>query len=295
MKTGATDDPTEEPSTQRSRWSRRAWIALLATMALPLCLVAFAWIVDGRLMGEKMMTRLVQPNGAMWVALFGLAWFAWAKRVPALAVAIAAVWLGFGIGGSARVAAGLARTVEAEFINIDPYEAEPFDAIILLGGGAYIGPTDEFQLGRAGDRVLTTARLWHAGKADYIICTGEFIDTEPEQPTIGEISAKLLSDVGVPREKIIILKGENTQQELKYIREWVDEQSEPKRLGLVTSAWHMRRAMKLADANELEVEPLPCHFISAEDFNTLHIVPDADNLATTGAIIKEYLGAAIGR
>jgi len=40
----------------------------------------------------------------------------------------------------------------------------------------------------------------------------------------------------------------------------VADHPEWKRLGLVTSAWHMRRAMRLAEKNNLSLEPLPADF-----------------------------------
>lgn len=290
--------PDNESTSPGRTAMRSRWVpALFAMIALPATVVLVVWFAEGRLIAEKTLTRLVQPSGALWCVLFALIWFAWTKRANSVAFAILIVWLGYTIAGNSWVTSRLTYSLEEPYMSQRPYEEEHFDAIALLGGGAWIGPTKELQLARAGDRVMTATRMYHLGLTDKVICTGGYVDPDPapDKPSIAEISAKLLTDAGVPQEDIILLEGRNTKEELALLKEWYEQAQDKPRMGVITSAWHMRRVMLQAERNELEIVPLPCHFITAMEFDTRVIIPSSESLETTAAVLHEYLGAAIGR
>ncbi|MHB8902668.1 MAG: YdcF family protein, partial [Thermoguttaceae bacterium] len=69
-----------------------------------------------------------------------------------------------------------------------------------------------------------------------------------------------------------------------------------KRLGLVTSAWHMKRALRLARVNGLSLQPLPADFRGTaiewapRDFN-----PTGSGFLKSELACKEILAGLVGR
>ena len=107
------------------------------------------------------------------------------------------------------------------------------DVIVLLGGGmsAPAREGDLPEMSGAADRVWHAARLWHAGKAKYIIASG-FAERNS--------SAVLLKDLGVPESSLIIeSEAVDTVGNGIYTRKLMDRMKLGERVLLVTSASHM--------------------------------------------------------
>jgi len=69
-----------------------------------------------------------------------------------------------------------------------------------------------------------------------------------------------------------------------------------KRLGLVTSAAHMSRALRLARDNDLSLLPLPADFKSTwPEFQPARLIPSGSGLYRTERATKELLARVVGR
>ncbi len=87
---------------------------------------------------------------------------------------------------------------------------------------------------------------------------------------------QVLRELGVPAESIRKIGGRNTFEEMRHLRDLLGPEE---RVGLITSGWHMPRAMRLARAAGLHVEPLPAGFAAGPvDFNLLAPIPTARGL-----------------
>lgn len=154
------------------------------------------------------------------------------------------------------------------------------DAVVILGGGM----TRHAQMGRpemygAADRVWQGARVFKAGKAPKVILTGcGSLDS----------SAPLLADFGVPISAVVSFDARNTEEESKCIKA---EFGENAKIVLVTSAWHMRRALLLFRRAGLDAVPCAADYemslkkglpLEAKDF-----APNADSLMRNSFAIKE--------
>ncbi len=139
--------------------------------------------------------------------------------------------------------------LEKPYPYIDAELQPRCDAIVLLGGGMG-APTRNGNIPEmfsAADRVWHAARLWHAGKAEYIIVSG----TSEEKSSV-----VLLKDLGVPRSSIIVEdQALNTIGNGVYTYKIVRRAKLSKKILLVTSAKHMRRSMMIFTA--LGFEPIP--------------------------------------
>lgn len=171
---------------------------------------------------------LVWRRARGWLVGAGIAWI-WLWSTPLM----------FGLLGR-----GLEKY--APMMRVEAHGAA--DAIVILGGGMGIPETSDWPYVEAwagADRVLHGARVFKSGKAPRIFCTGD----GAEQSTV-----PLLEELGVPREVITCLDAKNTEEEAMRVAR------EAKKVILVTSAWHMRRAELMFRNAGQEVECAPCDY-----------------------------------
>lgn len=265
-----------------------------------LMFVAGTWWALGRMVAEKLVTVLAMPTGIVWLLLLVsvLATGRAGRRDLMLAAAIP--WTVLTLLGNGMVAEALAQSLEQPYRQIQPLQSEPFDSIIVLGGGTSVGGNGRIQGNTAGDRILLTAQMFHAGLTKRILCSGGRI-TELALDTTNpaEESLALLVSLEVPKEFIGQLKGRNTSEEMHLLSESLGNTNE--RIGLVTSAWHLTRTLRLAERNNLTLEPLPADFIAGPPSRLttgaiiLNCIPQAEALWRSAKVLKEYLGIIVKR
>lgn len=292
--------PAKPPSTPppdhplKSFWKSIAILLLLAVTTF-----AILGYLGGITMLEKTLTSLVMPIGLVWVGLITLTYLLLISRQKILGFFSLGCLLAITLGGNQFASNYLAYSLEAPFSQIDIAQIPTLDAVIVLGGGTSSTYNNRVQLGMAGDRVATAARLYHSGQVKKIICTGsQSFRASPEDLHPREEAKLILTEFGIPASTVILLEGENTSQEMNSLKSWIPEHinSPQPRIGLITSAWHLKRALRLAKSQGLEFEPIPSNFISGPVNPSPHrVIPSGDNLATTGRIFKEYLAAIVSR
>ncbi len=108
----------------------------------------------------------------------------------------------------------------------------------------------------------------------------------------------LLIRLGVPDDAIRVMKGRNTFEEVKVIR---SEFPASAKLGVVTSAWHMARVMRLAKNAKVELMPLPADFRheSMADWGWARVIreciPNRDAIGLSTVAATEYLASLVSR
>lgn len=185
--------------------------------------------------------------------------------------------------------------LEAAFQG-DPLAAGTFDAVIVLGGGAQPGPPGVMELGPAGDRIFLGARLFHSGKTPLLVTTGTPI--QGFQLPFDRLAAttRLWTDVGVPPDAIVPVTQTRTTAEeaqqcalLIRARGW-------KRVGLVSSAWHLRRATLLFAGAGVDVVPLAADHRGTATWEGLYsLIPTGNGAYLQQKATWEWIGAAAGR
>ncbi len=275
---------------------------------LPPQLLSMAWFafvvlaavygLAGRTMTEKTLTALATPIGLVWLLLIGIGW--WLLRIEryGTAAVVFLTWLVLTLGGNAWVANHLIGQLEAPWREVDGITGPAFDVVVVLGGGTSERGAGRAQLAADGERVITAARMFHAGKTEQILCTGtQFWRADEADLHFREEAAQILDGLGIPADRIEQIEGSNTTREMQNLRSWIDRQPDPAlRVGIITSAYHLSRAMRLAAANGIVAEPIPANFYSTELASSPSwVIPSADNLKNTAAATKEYLAGLIGR
>jgi uncharacterized SAM-binding protein YcdF (DUF218 family) len=279
-------------------------LAVFAIVALGLI-----WAMSGRTMVEKTLKELITPVGLIWVLLWLGVWFSFVHKRAGAAIVFLFVWCLLTAGGNQILAKNLMHSLEqpwmtapgdAPTIPDGKNNAPPFDLLILLGGGTSVDPMMHPQLAGAGDRLMTVARIFHTGKVNRICVTGEqSFRADPDDPDPAEEARDLLQQIGVSADSIVALRGHNTSEEIQCVREWMAKfpDSETWRVGLVTSAWHMSRAMGLAEKAGLKkIQAVPSDWVSSAWTPSPNmVIPSGGNLDITAKAIHEYLGQKIGR
>jgi len=177
------------------------------------------------------------------------------------------------------------------FVSADSQPA--CGAIVLLGGGMG-APKQQGgvpEMFGSADRVWHAARLWRAGKANYIIASGLAESAS---------SVVLLRDLGVPSRAILVEgRAGNTVENGIFVRRMLDEHRLSHRVLLVTSAWHMRRSSMIFAAAGLEpVSAAVDHeatyggwrHIGKEGLRLGHVLPSAQTFAVGCLYVKECQG-----
>ena len=125
--------------------------------------------------------------------------------------------------------------------------AEPccYSAIVVLGGAipAARSATPSFHVVDAGDRIVYAAELYHAGVAPRIVVSGGPVYATAKSGTEAAAMTDMLVLLGVPPEAIIAEdKSRNTLDNISFVHRLVSGE----RVALVTSGYHMPRAMRIA-------------------------------------------------
>ena len=204
--------------------------------------------------------------------------------------------------------------LERDYPALSAEEYPNVDAIVVLGGGVWAMP-DRLKypyplLTDAADRVWHGARLWHALKARnsessvMIYCTG---------PEASRNTPAFLNALGVPTNAIVSVDYVmNTEEEAKALGKCIGcldqaesashstfglepEAARPKVL-LVTSAFHMKRAMRIFERYAPRLEVIPAatdhHFVSdsVRFRKWQYWVPNLEAIVKFSAIEHELVG-----
>jgi len=292
--------PVRERREEPLLWVHLGFLTVLGVIAM-----GAVWSMSGLPMLQDSLKALATPVGLLWLMLLAGIWFSCIFRQARTAILLFLVWMVLTAGGNAWIKDRLVRSLEDRWIGSlkefeQSSEEATFDLIVVLGGGTSTNPDFKPQLNPAGDRVMTAAQLFHRGQAKRICVTGEQqFRSVAEDLDPAEEARDLLIDIGVPAESIIALRGRNTSEEMRALKTWLDQQPESGtwKIGLVTSAWHMTRAMGLAGANGIQgIHAVPADWRSSPWTASPDIViPSASNLDTTSRMLHEYLGRLVGR
>ncbi len=256
--------------------------------------VCWAFVGD-RAVLEKAFSLLIFPQGLVWLLSAALVVSAFIKRTRGLFWFALALSTAIYVSSNGFVASWLVRSLEIPYLNLEPLAEQPFDYIVILGGGTSVAPNGVAQLTMSGDRVMLAARMYKQGLADRIITAGQpikGIDRHGKAPA--ETAEEILASLGVPPQDILRIGGINTLKEISNLAAQLQPED---RVGLITSAWHMSRALRLAKSQGLQLEPLPADFLTSPDTTptVLDFIPDALAARTFNLAVKEYLAMALGR
>jgi uncharacterized SAM-binding protein YcdF (DUF218 family) len=265
--------------------------ALLLALAAILGLTAPSAPIAGKVLG-----KLLMPIGFLWLVLGAAIAVLWVRRARALAGFGLAVWLVLTVAANPHLGQLAVASLESPYAGIDPFAEGEFDLVIVLGGGTASTPRGRAELGASGDRVMLGARLYHRGRTRYLGTSGSPIAGLAGEHDSVVATREIWRDLGVPDDAILEVQGaRNTSEEAQGYAALLRERDFD-RVGLVSSAAHLDRALARFEAEGVRVEPLPADFRAHPEWSGLYsLVPDGDGAANLSRAIWEWVGALAGR
>jgi len=172
------------------------------------------------------------------------------------------------------------------------------EAIVVLGGAmSYVRPSGVpiAEWGDSVDRVFGGIALAREGRAPRLIFSGGSWIGQEGLPSEGAVARQLALEFGLPADRVEVSEQAlNTQQEAEAIRTMFD--SVRPRIILVTSAFHMPRAVVTFEIEGFEVIAHPVDFRAPVRRSTLmNWLPSPDALKNSDLVIREALGRAYYR
>ena len=247
----------------------------------------------------KILAQFASPMGVFTAGLVAAAVLA-LLRLPRLARLVA------GVAIAQLIVFSLSPVSDALMLPLeDEARAEAaaapaccYEAIVVLGGS--IGPAvpplrPDPELFDSSDRVWHAARLFHRGLAQRIVVSGGsyLVESGKAPPTQTEAVAmrQFLVALGVP-ESAIVMEGKsvNTIENMQETRALVGTGH----VALVTSGYHMPRALRLARKAGLDAAAFPTDWqvLPAASPWWESLTPSVGALAASGTAIREYLALA---
>jgi len=262
---------------------------LLPIFFSPIVLVCIAVLV-----GAVLRQRRWSIAGALFLLVCSLPFvadrlFAWSQAgvVDRVTVAQGAVYEGRGAEGQ-----------RSEGALPESGVAQPAEAIVVLGGAmSYVRPSGVpiSEWGDAIDRVFGGIALAREGRAPRLIFSGGSWIGQEGLPSEGAVARQLALEFGLPADRVEVSpQALNTQQEAEAIRKMF---SSPRpKIILVTSAFHIPRAVVTFETEGFEVIPHPVDFRAPVQRGALMSwLPSIGALEKSDTVIREALGRAYYR
>jgi uncharacterized SAM-binding protein YcdF (DUF218 family) len=186
------------------------------------------------------------------------------------------------------------RGLESDYPYQEVASAPATDAIIVLSGMLEGSQTDQgivSQWGGATDRYFAGVDLFQAEKAPLMIFTQGGLPWS-DLPLEGGLLARRAIASGVP-EAQILLTGlvHNTEDEAREVSALM-ELAGLKTATLVTSSFHLPRAVMIFEHEGVDVIPYPTDFRAGAGLDWMSWIPSADAFGETSNGLREYIGRA---
>lgn len=237
-------------------------------------------------------TTFLLPPGIFIVLLLLLAFRLYKRCKKSAALSFALAMLLY-LTSIPLLSDALIRSLEARYT---PPSTISGDVFILLGGGATMDTPNlngQGHLGsHAANRLLTTVQLYHHYQLPIIASGGKVLETTG---TEAEISRVILLDLSVPENKILIENQSlNTTQNAAYTKKLMDQHNLTQPI-LITSAFHMPRAVKQFSKVGVPVTAYPAGYQVNiyEKITWMHLVPSSSALDNFSIALREYIGLAV--
>jgi uncharacterized SAM-binding protein YcdF (DUF218 family) len=188
----------------------------------------------------------------------------------------------------APVANYLCYYLEKDYINNPTAGDKNIDVIVVLGGGTkdINALKNTFNTGVESLRLLHAVVVYNKTGAKYFVCSGKGSGRASE----AEVMAKLAEKLGVPKEKIRIEpNSKNTGENAAEVNNMFVNKNI--NIGLVTSAFHMKRSEREFKKYFNNVLPLPAHYLYSSPAGNVVIryMPQSGELNKTSIAFREII------
>lgn len=204
--------------------------------------------------------------------------------------------LGLLVGGLSPLGDALIRPLESRFPRTE-IDGTGIAGIIVLGGGEdsraahspQLAPLNEaaerYTEAVALARRLPEARIIFTGGSGMLVTTG---------PQEADVAGRLFEALGVPKERLTLeSQSRDTYENARFTARLADPKPGERWL-LVTSAWHMPRAMGCFRQAGFAVEPWPVDYRTSGGLSMLRLQSSIpEGMRRIDFVVREYVGLVV--
>jgi uncharacterized SAM-binding protein YcdF (DUF218 family) len=241
---------------------------------------------------NKVLPLLFLPFGIVSALVLLAAWRkSWWPALLALLVLYAA--------SMPLLSSRLVGWLETRYPRLAFADVEPADAVVVLGGilGPRPLPGGQPNWLETVERFEAGVTLVQTGRAGRLVFTGARMPWDERDTTEGEELRRQALARGVPAGKILVSREvANTAAEARAVAELMKTQGW-KRVIVVTTGWHMPRAMLLFRRAGVEAIPFPVDLRCERTrrLAAIEFVPSGDAWQLTETFLRECYGYAFYR
>lgn len=243
----------------------------------------------------QFLSPLVHPLGFAWLLLLVAAVIFGRRRnwrgAGGCTLAAAVLWF----ITQPAIGLNLFGRLERPWLDHTVAQAPAADAVIVLGGGWRLsgGDFSQLDLTPSADRLIVGIELNRSGRAPALVVGGDSVRRPEGFRVESQNIRSWLERWGIaPAEFFTLGPVANTRDEARRTRELVDQKGW-KRVLLVTSALHMRRALAVFRKAGVPAEPVACDFQIERETGKSGgwcVFPNQESLTLVGLWWHEQLG-----
>ncbi len=226
---------------------------------------------------KKLATSLIVPPGVFILILLFLAFFIRNNKILCLIAMFSGLFLY--LISIEPVKDILISPLEKSFSVTKELNA---DVIVILGGGSYdSGSLKEDSL----NRLLEGYFLYKKTRLPIILSGG----ASDEKLSDSQIMAKILREIGIDNSKIIEESKSRNTLENAFNTSEICKKRGFNRIILVTSAYHMQRALKIFQKTGLSIIPYPTDYKTDKKYSVYSFLPKISSFSNSTKAIREYI------
>ena len=234
---------------------------------------------------NKLIALIISPLGM----IIGLAILGVIKRSFLLVISGLVLLI---VLSTSVISSSIWRSLELEFPYRPIDQLTHADATIVLSGMLSFSESPYGLVTEWGDpdRFFSGIDILKGGKSDFIVFTRGKVSWN-ELPAEGDLLKVKAIDLGVDETHILLTSNvANTAEEAAAVKSLLDSAGLSSII-LVTSSYHMPRAIRIFRSTGLQVQAYPVDFAPNQSSLTLlDFIPRADAFHRTSAALREWLG-----
>jgi uncharacterized SAM-binding protein YcdF (DUF218 family) len=213
----------------------------------------------------RLVLSLMEPISLVWMGSAALGVCLWRRRQRRAAIAAGAMFILFTVVGGTGLSGWMLWRLERPWAGLKIADIPAADAVLVLGGGGEASPYEAggVRLTKAGDRLTMALELMRLGKAPVLVVSGGVTSIDGDVKVEADVIKSWLDSWKSPALGEVVSLGAARVTRDEAVRfAAVAKQRGWRRVLLVTSASHMRRAIAVFRAVGVEAVPAPCNFVA---------------------------------
>jgi len=235
---------------------------------------------------SKVLLCLIFPF--TWVCfLLLLALFAKNKRLKRRSLIAAAIVL------YVFTNAGLGtKVMRAWDVNKFPDTSQKFSAAIVLGGFSGEDDKGNGRFSWAADRFIQGLRLYDTHVVKYVLISSGNGNLNPSKFREATWAKTQMEQMNVPDSALLIeSNSRNTIENAKFSMALLQKNHIKGPYLLITSAFHMRRALMIFKKEKIDVVPYSCNYMGSDRFSLDDwLIPSVETISGWNLYLKEMVG-----